>query len=146
MKTNEIYTVSHGLVPVPNKWIIPGLKENKGNLDCYKFIIEMVCKAYNQTEKSVMAKTRKREFLKTRQIITSLIKNNFYKLTLADIGHRCGGKDHATVLHSCNAVQNSIDTNKVFKEEYELFDNIIKDNIKSFKQTHLKYKKGTFVE
>lgn len=144
METNNIYTLSHGVVPVPNKWIIPGISHLKGNKDAFKYVIEMVCKKYGQTEKAIMSKSRKREIVKSRQIVMSLIKTNFYKLSLSAIGNRCGGKDHATVIHSCNAVQNQIDTDKNYREEYEEFDVMIKSNINMFKQTHLKWKNKQF--
>lgn len=145
MQTNEIYTLNHGLIPVPNKWIIPGLDKIEGNIDAFEFIINMVCSKYEQTEKAVMALSRKREIVKSRQIIHTLLKENFYKLSLNQIGHRCGNKDHATVIHSCKSVNDQRDTNRAFKEEYEEFDNIIKNNIKSFKQTHLKLNQYHYV-
>lgn len=145
MKTNEIHTLSHGLVPVPTKWIIPGLDEIKGNTDAFAFIIEMVCSKYDQTEKDVMAVSRKRVIVKSRQIIHCLLKENFYKLSLNQIGVRCGGKDHATVLHSCRSVNNQRETSKSFKEEYQEFETVVKDNIKIFKQTHLKLNQSHYV-
>jgi chromosomal replication initiator protein len=136
MEKNKIYTISHGAVPIPSKWIIPGLTEIKGNLDAFKFVIEMVCEKYEQTEKAVMSKNRKKEIIKSRHIIMALIKNNFPMVGLKSIGNRCGGKDHATVLHATKSVTNQVETNRIFREEYQWFDNIVKGNIKCFRQTH----------
>lgn len=140
----NIYTMTHGVAVIPSKWIIPGISGVKGNKDAYKYVINLVCEKYDQTEKAIMSKTRKREIVKSRQIIMSLIKTNFYKLSLDSIGNRCGGKDHATVLHSCRVVQNQIETDKAYREEYIEFDSMVKSNIRSFKQTHLKYKNRQF--
>jgi chromosomal replication initiator protein len=41
----------------------------------------------------------------------------FTKASLASIGARIGGKDHATVLHACKTVNNLIDTDKLFKSQ-----------------------------
>ena len=138
MQKENIYTLKNGLIPVPNKWVIPGLRAKKGNLDAFKFIINLACKRYEKEEKAVMAKTRRRELLQVRQIIHCLLKENFPKVTLCEIGRRCGGKDHATVLHSSKAVNNLVDTNKKFREEYSELDKIVKDNIFFFRQTYLK--------
>lgn len=138
METNEIHTLSHEPVPVPTKWIIPGLDNMKGNIDAFKHIIDMVCSKYGLTEEQVMSKSRKKERVKARQIIHSLLRKNFYKLSAKSIGEKCGSKDHATVLHGCKSVSDQVETNKTYREEYKSFDNSIKLNIKRFKQTHLK--------
>ena len=36
--------------------------------------------------------------------------------SLATIGAEIGGKDHATVLHSCNTVSDLMSTDKVFRK------------------------------
>mgnify|MGYP003558167757 CR=1 FL=1 len=35
--------------------------------------------------------------------------------SLAVIGKQCGNKDHSTVIHSNNTIENLLDTNKQFK-------------------------------
>lgn len=64
------------------------------------------------------SKTRKREIVKSRQIIQFFCKE-FNVGSLSFIGKNIGGKDHATVLHSCKAVNNMIDTDKKFREDVE---------------------------
>ena len=146
MKNDKVYTISHGVVPIPNKWIIPGLKELKGNVDAIVYVTELACSKYGKQKEDVMKRTRKREFLKIRQIIQALLKNNFPKLTLSEIGEKCGNKDHATVLHSCRAVSNLFDTDKVFREEYQELNNMIKLNKDRFKQTHYVFSKRVYRE
>ena len=36
-----------------------------------------------------------------------------------------GGRNHATVLHSCKAVSDMMDTDKVFKSQIEEIDKIV---------------------
>jgi chromosomal replication initiator protein len=140
MEASNIYTISHGVIPVPSAYVIPGLQKVKGNTCAFEHIIKMVCDEYGLTEKAVMSKTRRQEIIKARQIIHSLLRYNFKKLSLSKIGRRCGNKDHSTVINSCKSVMNQVETNKFYREEYEAFDNNIKLNINRFKQTHLKFK------
>jgi chromosomal replication initiation ATPase DnaA len=53
---------------------------------------------------------KKREIVTARQISMALSKE-YTRNSLASIGLAHGGRDHATVLHSCKAVYNLIDTN-----------------------------------
>jgi chromosomal replication initiation ATPase DnaA len=52
---------------------------------------------------------RKREYVVARQISMSLCKE-LTKQSLATIGARHGGRDHATVLHAIKTVNDMIDT------------------------------------
>jgi chromosomal replication initiator protein len=45
------------------------------------------------------------------------LAKNFTKNSLKSIGKHFGGRDHSTVIHSCQAVQNLIETEQVSKEE-----------------------------
>jgi chromosomal replication initiator protein len=44
------------------------------------------------------------------------------------IGSAIGGRNHATVLHSCKAVTNMIETDKVFKNQIEELEKLITSN------------------
>jgi chromosomal replication initiator protein len=44
---------------------------------------------------------------------------------LAAIGAAIGGRNHATVLHSCKNVSNLIETDKVLKNQIEEIEKII---------------------
>jgi chromosomal replication initiator protein len=39
------------------------------------------------------------------------------KMPLVAIGSAIGGRNHATVLHSCKAVSNQIETDKAFSDQ-----------------------------
>jgi chromosomal replication initiator protein len=45
------------------------------------------------------------------------LAKNFTKNSLKAIGKHFGGRDHSTVIHSCQAVQNMIDTDTQFKDD-----------------------------
>ena len=53
-----------------------------------------------------------------RQIAMYLAKQHT-KAPLTTIGSAIGGRNHATVLHSCKAVTNLIETDKAFRRQVE---------------------------
>jgi chromosomal replication initiator protein len=67
-----------------------------------------------QNEK-LLQKTRKREIVQARQITMYLAKT-FTKNSLKTIGEHFGGRDHTTVIHSCQTVKDLMDTDSMFKE------------------------------
>jgi chromosomal replication initiator protein len=73
-------------------------------------------------------KTRNRDIVELRQIAMYLSrlfskKSLSQKTPLAEIGQKCGCKDHATVIYSCKTIENLRSTNREFKEKYQsLFD------------------------
>lgn len=64
------------------------------------------------------AKTRKRPIVVARQLSMFLAKNLTNK-SLKTIGEMFGGRDHTTVLYSCRAVQDLMDTDKDFRQTVE---------------------------
>lgn len=79
------------------------------------YIQKMVCEHFNIQPDKLKEKTRKRHIVQARQLSMFLAKN-FTKNSLKAIGKHFGGRDHSTVIHSCQAVQNQIDTDPDFNE------------------------------
>jgi chromosomal replication initiator protein len=80
-----------------------------------EFIQKSVCEYYNVPMDKLKEKTRKRAIVQARQLSMYLAKE-FTKNSLKSIGRHFGGRDHSTVIHSCQAVKDMMDTDKVFKE------------------------------
>ena len=78
-------------------------------------IQKMVCDYYDIGYDKLQAKTRKREIVQARQISMFLAKQ-FTKNSLKTIGDHFGGRDHTTVIHSCQTVKDLMDTDGVFRE------------------------------
>lgn len=89
-------------------------------------ITATVCQYFNIDEESFNSTKRTREVAQARQIAMYLAKQHT-KLPLAAIGSAIGGRNHATVLHSCKAVSNMIDTDKVFRGQIEELEKIIQN-------------------
>ena len=81
-------------------------------------IQRIVCEYFDITEDLIRARTRKREVAQTRQVAMYFCK----KLTnnsLKTIGLQFGGRDHSTVIHAYQTVENQIETDKKFSQMIE---------------------------
>ncbi|MEO8400030.1 MAG: chromosomal replication initiator protein DnaA [Ignavibacteriaceae bacterium] len=67
-------------------------------------ITKVVCSYLNIDENKVRDKTRKKEVVLSRQIAMYLSKE-LTKSSLKTIGLHFGGRDHSTVIHSCNSIE-----------------------------------------
>lgn len=96
------------------KKLINRLVKNSKREITIDFIEKTVCDYFNMPVNLINSKTRKREIVQARQIAMYFAKS-LTKQSLATIGAKIGGKDHATVLHACKTVNNLIDTDKRFQ-------------------------------
>jgi chromosomal replication initiator protein len=79
------------------------------------FIQKTVCEYFSVPSDKLREKTRKRAVVQARQLSMFLAKQ-FTKNSLKVIGKHFGGRDHSTVIHSCQAVRDLMDTDKEFKD------------------------------
>jgi chromosomal replication initiator protein len=78
-------------------------------------IQKMVCEYFDVPYEKLLEKTRKREIVQARQITMYLAKA-FTKNSLKTIGEHFGGRDHTTVIHSCQTVKDLMDSDSIFRE------------------------------
>jgi len=76
---------------------------------------KVVCDYFNITKDDLLSKTRKRQIVQARQI-AMYMSRNLINCSLSTIGSEIGGKDHATVLHACNTVNDLMTTDKSFRQ------------------------------
>ncbi len=81
-----------------------------------KDVIKLVADFYNVEEEAVYDKTRKKEVVKPRQVIMYILREDL-SVSFPSIGEKMGGRDHTTVIHSCEKVKEEIKTNPVLLEE-----------------------------
>ncbi|HIW64623.1 MAG TPA: chromosomal replication initiator protein DnaA [Candidatus Alistipes intestinipullorum] len=81
-------------------------------------IIQVVCDYLNLDFARFNSSERTREIAQARQIAMYLAKQHT-KAPLTTIGSAIGGRNHATVLHSCKAVSNLMETDKAFRRQVE---------------------------
>jgi hypothetical protein len=90
----------------------------------YKMVKGYYFANHNFAEKGYKDKTRKGDFVEMRQLAHHFAKT-LTKASLAEIGAYIGGKDHATVIHSCKAVNNRLNTEREYKIRYEHLEELI---------------------
>ncbi|MEK7213548.1 MAG: chromosomal replication initiator protein DnaA [Patescibacteria group bacterium] len=81
-----------------------------------KDVIKLISSFYNISESSVYDKTRKKEVVKPRQIIMYILREDF-NVSFPSIGEKLGGRDHTTVIHSCEKVRDDLKTNPLLVDE-----------------------------
>ena len=90
------------------------IKETRVSLGVEQ-IQQIVCEYFKIPEDLVRARTRKREVVQARQVAMYFAKQ-FTKHSLKTIGLHFGGRDHSTVIHAVQSVENQIDTDHKFRE------------------------------
>jgi len=71
------------------------------------------------------AKRRNKNIVLPRQVAMYLSRE-LTDLSLPEIGHLFGGKDHTTVLHSYNKIKEDLNTNEILKNQIERIIKVIK--------------------
>ena len=87
-------------------------------------IVRTVCEYYDIDEDTFNSSKRTRDVAQARQVAMYLAKQHT-KSPLTVIGSSIGGRNHATVLHSCKAVADMMDTDKSFKAQIEEIEKLV---------------------
>lgn len=93
------------------------MEDTKVNLTIEE-IQRIVCEYLDIPEDLVRAKTRKREVVRARQIAMYFCKD-LTQHSLKTIGLHFGGRDHSTVIHANNTVEDQIETDEQFRNMVE---------------------------
>ncbi|MBI5470499.1 chromosomal replication initiator protein DnaA [Candidatus Kaiserbacteria bacterium] len=92
------------------------VKPNKGV--SVEEVVRRIANYYEIAEKSIYEKTRKKEVVKPRQVIMYMLREEF-SVSYPSIGEKMGGRDHTTVIHSCEKIKEEIKTDSVLEAELE---------------------------
>jgi len=87
--------------------------EDDGYSGVNDLINTVVAKIFNVSTEDMKSKTRKREICDARQAAMFFYKE-YTKLSLEKIGRNFGNRDHSTVIHAIEAVNNLLDTDKSY--------------------------------
>lgn len=107
------------------KGVAPDLAEVRQSLRSFsrptktvsvKHVVSKVAEFYGIDEESIYEKTRRREVVRPRQVIMYILREDF-SVSYPTIGSKLGGRDHTTVIHSCEKVKREIvDDTELAKE------------------------------
>jgi len=88
-------------------------------------IMEKVCNHYGVSQQSAFGKSRKRSYVQVRQVSMYLAQKHT-KMPASRIGQLIGGRDHSTVIHSCNTIEQRLKVDKAFLDEISSIENSFK--------------------
>ncbi len=83
-----------------------------------KDLVDRVARYYDIDAAMIYEKTRKKEVVRPRQIIMYLMREDF-NISYPTIGNKLGGRDHTTVIHSCDKVREETTTDPALRREIE---------------------------
>ena len=88
-------------------------------------ILEKVCKHYNVEQRQVFSKSRKRSYVQVRQV-SMYLASKYTRMPAGRIGQLIGNRDHSTVIHSCNMIEQRLKVDQAFQAEISSIENSFK--------------------
>lgn len=81
-------------------------------------VVRRIAQYYEISEKSIYEKTRKKEVVKPRQVIMYILREEF-SVSYPSIGEKLGGRDHTTVIHSCEKIKEELKSSASLEQEID---------------------------
>lgn len=88
-------------------------------------IMLAVCEKYHVKARDLTGKSRKKELVTVRQLVMFLARK-YTTMSVSQIGRDMGGRDHSTVLHSCDMAERRLAADKTYRLEIEKFEATLK--------------------
>lgn len=79
-------------------------------------VVDKIARYFDVEPASIYEKTRRKEIVKPRQLIMYILREDF-QVSYPAIGQKLGGRDHTTVIHSCEKIKNDLKNNTDLEEE-----------------------------
>jgi chromosomal replication initiator protein len=79
-------------------------------------VVEKVARYFDIEPSSIYEKTRRKEVVKPRQLIMYILREDF-KVSYPGIGQKLGGRDHTTVIHSCEKIKRELEGDSDLEDE-----------------------------
>lgn len=79
-------------------------------------VVEKVARYFDIDPSSIYEKTRRKEVVKPRQLIMYILREDF-QVSYPAIGQKLGGRDHTTVIHSCEKIKREVKDDTNLEEE-----------------------------
>ena len=88
-------------------------------------VVKKISEFYDVEENSIYEKTRRKEIVKPRQLIMYILREDF-GVSYPSIGQKLGGRDHTTVIHSCEKIRRDLKVDRVLEQELSQIRTILK--------------------
>jgi len=79
-------------------------------------VVDKVARYFSIDPTSIYEKTRRKEVVRPRQLIMYILREDFH-VSYPSIGQKLGGRDHTTVIHSCEKIKNELKNSTDLEEE-----------------------------
>ena len=79
-------------------------------------VVKTIANFYQVEEGSIYEKTRRKEVVRPRQVIMYILREDFH-ISFPTIGEKLGGRDHTTVIHSCDKIKNDLRGDSLLNNE-----------------------------
>ena len=79
-------------------------------------VVDKIARYFDIEPASIYEKTRRKEIVKPRQLIMYILREDF-QVSYPAIGQKLGGRDHTTVIHSCEKIKSDLKDNTELEEE-----------------------------
>jgi chromosomal replication initiator protein len=89
------------------KQLLKNLISPQNKVSSVKKIIKTVAEFYEISEKEILSNSRRKEYVKPRQIAMYLLREEL-KCSFPFIGRKFGGKDHTTAIHAYNKISEDL--------------------------------------
>lgn len=81
-------------------------------------VVKTISDYYNLDERVIYEKTRRKEIVKARQVIMFILREDFNE-SYPSIGAKLGGKDHTTVIHSYEKINDELKSDPQLMKQIE---------------------------
>jgi chromosomal replication initiator protein len=79
-------------------------------------VVDKIARYFDVDPASIYEKTRRKEVVKPRQLIMYILREDF-QVSYPAIGQKLGGRDHTTVIHSCEKIKRELKDDEELEEE-----------------------------
>jgi chromosomal replication initiator protein len=105
--------------------ILPPLKPDYITIEVVQ---KEICRYYNIDHAELISKKRNQQIVRPRQIAMYLCRK-LIEASLPQVGNQFGGRDHTTVMHAVEKIENDMSTNPALKREIEELIHTLSPNI-----------------
>jgi len=87
-------------------------------------LVKIVAEFYGLSFENLIDKTRRKEVVRPRQIAMYILREDF-NVSFPTIGEKMGGRDHTTVIHSCDKVKKNLKDDKQLEQQIQEIRSIL---------------------
>ncbi len=81
-------------------------------------VVKIIADYYNIDEEVVYEKTRRKEVVRSRQVVMYILREDF-NISYPMIGKELGGRDHTTVIHSYTKIRDQLEKDPALTQDIE---------------------------